>query len=618
MTNLDIDLIAGFIEGLKPPPRMTVSEWADAYRYLAPEASSEHGRFRTSRTPYLKPVMDKLSALDPCQEVVVMKGAQLGFTEAANNWIGYTIDIDPATTLMVMPTDDMAKRNSKMRIDTMVQKSERLMGKIAPAKSRDAQNNTLNKAFPGGVLIMTGANSPSALRSTAAKKLLLDEVDGYPGDVGGEGSPVQLAKARTRTFPKRKILMISTPLLEGTSLIAPEFYKTDQNHWHVPCPHCGHFQDLKFERLMWDKGEPETAAYCCIECSILIEERHKPQMLGAGRMVAHAPENAASRKIGFHVNSLYSPLGWYSWAEAAREYEEAQSDPTKMKTFTNLVLGLPYKEDGDAPEWERLHERAEAYKLNKPPADVFLITAGVDIQKDRIELEIVGWGKGRRSWSLDFRVLVGDTSDQAVWDELAKVVSEQWEREDGFMIPLRMMAVDTGYNTQKVYDFCRRFMPNQVAAIKGSDTMQVAVTSPKTVDVKMDGKKVGRVKLWSLGVSVLKSELYGWLRLSKLEDGSRPANFCTFPQYEGSYFKGLTAEQLMLEKNKRGYTVYRWVKKVERNEPLDCRVYARAASIIAGVDRWEDHHYDAVLNSYIKAAPRSERAKKEPRSSTFW
>lgn len=616
----EYEAISGFLDGLKPDPIMTVSEWADQFRYLAPEASSEHGKFRTSRTPYLKEIMDKLSVLDPTRKIVFMKGSQIGATEAANNWIGYIIDMAPGPSMMVMPTDEMARRNSKLRIDTMVKYSERLRNKIAPAKSRDAQNNTLNKSFPNGVLIMTGANSPSALSSTAIKNMLLDETDRYPSDVGGEGSPIELAETRTNTFPKRKILAISTPVLEGTSIIDKEFKKTDQRHYHVACPHCGTYQDLKFERLQWTAGEPADAAYCCADCGVLIEERHKTVMLAGGLWVAHAPENASVELVGYHLNALYSPLGWLSWAQIAAKYEKAIKDPEKMKVFVNTILGLPYKEDGEAPEWERLHERTEPYKLNKPPVEVCVITAGVDVQKDRLELEIVGWGKGRRSWSLDYRVLLGNTSERAVWDELAKVVSEQWEREDGFIIPLRMMAVDTGYNTQMVYDFCRRFLPHQVAAVKGSDTMQVPVTAPKTVDVKLDGKKVGRVRLWSLGVSVLKSELYGWLRLSKAEDGSRPANFCTFPQYEGSYFKGLTAEQLMLEKNSRGYTVYRWVKKVERNEPLDCRIYARAASIIAGIDRWEDHHYEAVMQQYLRATPRqaSQPAQRERRRSSFW
>lgn len=621
MNDEEREIISGFLEGLKPDPIMTVSEWADQFRYLAPEASAEHGRFRTSRTPYLKEIMDKLSVLDPTRKVVFMKGSQIGATEAANNWIGYIVDMAPGPTMMVMPTDEMARRNSKLRIDSMIKYSERLREKIAPAKSRDSQNNTLNKSFPNGVLIMTSANSPSALSSTAIKNMLLDETDRYPGDVGGEGSPIELAETRTNTFAKKKIFVISTPVLEGTSIIASEFEKTDQRYYHVPCPHCGSTQDLKFERLVWTAGKPKDAAYQCVHCDELIDERHKKVMLAAGDWVAHKPENSSEELVGYHLNALYSPIGWLSWAQIAAKYEKAEKDPEKMKVFVNTILGLPYKEDGEAPQWERLHERTEAYNLNKPPLEVCLITAGVDVQKDRLELEIVGWGKGRRSWSIDFRVLLGDTSDKAVWDQLAKVMDEKWEREDGLVIPMRMMAVDTGYNTQKVYDFCRRFLPHQVAAVKGSDTMQVVVTAPKSVDVKVDGKKIGRVKLWSLGVSVLKSELYGWLRLSKAEDGTKPENFCTFPQYDGSYFKGLTAEQLMLEKNSRGYTVYRWVKKVERNEPLDCRIYARAASVIAGIDRWENHHYDAVIKQYITAAPKpkgGERPQRSRSESSFW
>lgn len=606
--------IKGFLDGLKPEPRITVSEWADKHRYLSPVAAAEPGLWRTSRTPYLKQIMDDLSAYSPVQEVVVMKGAQLGFTEAGNNWIGYIIDSAPAPTLMVQPTDEMVKRNSKMRIDTMVEATPRLREKIAPARSRDSNNTVNSKSFPGGILVMSGANSASGLRSMPAKNLMLDETDAYPLDLDGEGSPIDLAEARTRTFARRKIYKVSTPTLHGQSVIEAAFLKTCQQYFFVPCPDCGHMQPLHWSNLKWDKGKPETARYFCEECGVGIEERHKTRMLAQGEWVATSPENVNQSVKGYHINSLYSPNGWYSWSQAAKDWEDAQGDTPKLKTFINTVLGETWKEEGEAPAWENLYNRRSAYSLNKPSNEVAFLTAGVDIQKDRIELEIVGWCNGKHSYSIDYRVLLGDTSSTAVWDDLAKVVDEQFEREDGAIMPLRLMAVDTGYNTSEVYTFCRRFDQNRVIPIKGQDSLGLIVSAPRAVDTNRRGKKINKTKVWNVGTSVIKSELYGWLRQEIKEDGTVPKGYCYFPQYDQRYFKGLTAEELQFRLVK-GFRKYEWIKKYERNEPLDCRVYARAAASVVGMDRMNDEQFAKILSEYQRKPVESQ---KEKRKSSFW
>lgn len=609
-----LDLVKGFFDGLRPIARLSVSEWSDQYRYLSPNASAEPGLFRTSRTPYLKEIMDKLSSNDVTQEVVVMKGAQLGFTEAGNNWVGYIIDISPAPTLMVMPTDDTVKRNSKIRIDPMIEATPRLREKISPSRSRDSGNTTKQKDFPGGVLVLTGANSAVGLRSMPVKYLFLDEVDGYPLDLEGEGSPIDLARARTRTFARKKIFIVSTPTIEGQSVVEKEFSLTDQRKFHVPCPHCGGMQELLWENVRWEKGKTDTARYYCQHCEQPIEERHKTVMLANGTWVADIPENASSSKVGYHINSLYSPFGWYSWAQAASDYEDAENDENKLRTFTNTVLGVTWKEKGDAPDWENIFNRREAYGLNTVPAEVGFITAGVDVQKDRIELEIVGWCRGKRTYSLDYRVIVGDTEKAEVWNQLAQVVGETWEREDRAVLPLRLMAIDTGYNTQFVYEFCRRFDPTRVMPVKGQDAQAIMISSPRTVDVNWQGKKSGTIQLWNIGVSLIKSETYGYLRLNKGEDGTPPSGYCHFPQYNPEYFKGITAEHLTY-KIVRGFKKYQWEKKFERNEPLDCRVYARAAAAVVGIDRFEEKHWKLIEASYGKSE-KKEAPKK--RKSDFW
>lgn len=612
---MDREIIKGFLDGLRPIKKMDVSEWADKYRYLSPVGSAEPGLWRTGRTPYLKEIMDMLSSHNPVQRVVTIKGAQLGFTEAGNNWIGYIIDNSPAPTLMVMPTDDTVKRNSKIRIDPMVESSPKLKEKIKPARSRDSGNTTYQKEFPGGVLVMTGANSAVGLRSMPVRNLFLDEVDGYPQDLDGEGSPIDLAVARTRTFANRKILIVSTPTIESISAIEREFLKTDQRRFFVPCPYCEHKQYLKFENLKWTEGKPETAHYHCEDCGVGIEERHKTYMLAEGKWVATAPENESPILVGYHINSLYSPYGWYSWVDAAREYEEALKDPQKMKTFVNTVLGETWKDEGEAPAWEAVYNKREAYHENKPTNDVAFITAGVDVQKNRLELEVVGWCRQKRSYSLDYRVLMGNTAEQEVWDALAKVVNEVWTRPDGLQIPMGLMAVDTGYNTQMVYDFCRRFDSTKVIPVKGQDEQATMVTSPRFVDVALSGKKVGRIGVWHVGVSLIKSELYGWLRLQKGEDGSTPYGYCHFPQRDANYFKGLTAEQMEF-RLVRGFRKYQWVKKFDRNEPLDCRVYARAAAEVFGISRFTDEVFEQLVKNYNKANTTTKATKK--RTSDFW
>lgn len=614
---MELTLIQGFIDGLKPEPRISVSEWSDRHRYLSPVSAAEPGQWRTARTPYLRDIMDDLSAYSPVQKVVWKKGAQIGATEGGNNWIGYIIDAAPAPTLMVQPTDDMVKRNSKMRIDPMVEATPRLRDKIAPARSRDSNNTINSKSFPGGILVMAGANSAAGLRSMPARNLFLDEVDAYPQDLDGEGSPIDLAMARTRTFGRKKVYIVSTPTVQGQSVIDLEFDVTDQRYFFVPCPECGGMQHLKFERLRWQEGKPDTVRYHCEHCEHPIEHRHKAKMLAAGKWMPTKPERSRPDVKGYHLNAMYSPFAGYTWENVASEYEAAMNDTPKMKAFVNTVLGESWREQGEAPPYENLYNRREDYPLNQLPKDVAFLTCGVDIQKDRIELEVVGWVEGKRSYSIDYRVLIGETSQKAVWNELAKVVEERWVRADGMELPLRLMAIDSGYNTSEVYTFCRRFDASRVMPTKGDENLNVHVSAPRQVDTARSGKKVGKVKVWRVGVSVIKSELYGWLRLEKDEQGVPPAGYCHFPQYDQRYFRGLVAEELKF-KVVRGFRKYEWVKMYERNEPLDCRVYARAAASVVGMDRFTPEHWAQIRSSYGESRPVVPAAQTKKRKSDFW
>jgi len=607
-------LTKGFWDGLKPDPIVSVSEWADQYRLLDSKSSAMPGKYRTSVTPFLREIMDNLGEYSEVEEVICMKGAQLGVTEAGLNWIGYTVDVSPCPMLFVEPTKEVMELVSKTRVQPMLESTPSLAKKVKPARSRDAGNTLTKKEFPGGIIRMTGANSAAGLRNMPVKRLMLDEVDAYPVDLDGEGNPIDLAKKRTSTFAKRKVFILSTPITKGLSVIEPMFESTDQRYYHVPCPHCGGMQHLKWEHLKYTYNKKTKVAkdvyYECEHCLEPIRERDKTQMLAAGQWISMAPENENRKRVGYHINTLYSPLGWKSWADLAAEYEEGQGDVPKMKTFYNTSLGLTYEEAGDKPEWEQLYNRREDYAINRIPADdIAFLTAGVDIQKDRIELEIVGWAEGKINYSIDYRVLTGYVSGDgsaAVWQKLDAVLNETWTRPDGTILSVRMMCVDSGNWASEVYAFCRKYPASRVVPIKGQDSQITIVAAPKAVNVSRKNKSIDGVKVWRVGVSLLKAELYGWLRLEPGQPG-----YCHFPQYGEEYFKGLTAEELILTKDKDGHTVERWVKKYARNEPLDTRNYARAAANMVGMDSFTPEIWEQWRNARL----RKKTIKK--RKSTF-
>ena len=457
-------------EGLTPDPLLTVSEWSDRHRMLSSKASAEPGRWRTSRTPYLKAIMDCLSPTSPVERVVFMKAAQLGATEMGSNWIGYVIHHAPGPMMAVWPTVEMAKRNSKQRIDPLIEESSALAELIAPARSRDSGNTILAKEFRGGVLVMTGANSAVGLRSMPVRYLFLDEVDGYPLDVEGEGDAISLAEARTRTFARRKIFIVSTPTISGASAIEREYEASDQRRYFVPCPHCSHRQWLRFEQLRWDKGQPETAAYICESCDTAIAEHHKTWMLEHGEWRAMITDGAG-KTAGFHLSSLYSPVGWRSWREIAAAWEAAVSKESgsaaAIKTFKNTELGETWVEEGEAPDWQRLYDRRERWTSGTVPAGGLFLTAGADVQKDRIEVDVWAWGRGLESWLVDHFVIPGGPDDPAAWDKLTALLGRGWQHANDEQNPVSALAGlerDTGVRlsddrskkAQSEQQFCNR------------------------------------------------------------------------------------------------------------------------------------------------------------------
>jgi phage terminase large subunit GpA-like protein len=594
---------------------------------LSQRASSEPGRWRTDRTPYLREIMDCLSPSSPVQRVALMKGAQIGGTECGNCWIGYVIHQAPGPMMAVAPTVELAKRNSRQRIDPLIEESEVLRSRVKERRSRDSGNTVLSKDFPGGVLILTGANSAVGLRSMPARYLFLDEVDGYPGDVEGEGDPILLAERRSATFQRRKILLVSTPKTKSLSRIEREYDASDQRRFFVPCPHCHERQVLDFANLRWPEGRPRETEYACAQCGSLIGERHKTWMLEHGEWWPSA--DGDGRTAGFHLSSLYSPVGWFSWADAAEMYEQAQKTPDLMKGFVNTVLGLPFEEEAEAPV--RLYDRRKAYRIGIVPEPGLFLTAGVDVQKDRIEVEIVAWDRGKESWSADYRVIEGDTARPEVWAKLDELLAKDWPHASGHTLPIRVMCVDAGYATQDVHAWARRHpqaswgpagaaarQPRTAVAIKGRDRGTALLLSVSKADA--GGKRRG-LRVWSVGTPVAKGELYRWLKLDwpkeeALDAGaSYPPGACHFPQYGEEYIKQRTAERLVTRIVKGFRRGSREKEPGRRNGALDCRVYARATAAISGLDRFEERHRRRMEEALARMVERDDERHAPSRSS---
>lgn len=577
MTDPEEIYAESFRAGLRPDPVLKVSEWADRYRVLPQRAAAEPGRWRTSRTPYLREIMDRLSPGDPTQIVVLMKGSQLGGTEAGNNWLGFLIDCSPGPIMMVQPTVEMAKRVSKQRIAAMIEDCPRLRKKVSDARSRDSGNTILAKEFPGGILVITGANSAVGLRSMPVRNLFLDEVDGYDADVDGEGDPVELALKRTATFRRnRKVFIVSTPTVKELSRIERAFQRSDQRRYHVPCPFCGTMAPLLWRNIEWPKDHPEQAAYRCGACQELVPEHHKTAMLEHGRWIAQAEGDGVT--AGYHLSALYSPLGWYSWGEMARDFLVAKHEgPEKLKTWVNTCLGETWEESGETVDEDSLLARREEYPA-EVPLPVLVLTAGVDVQDDRLEVEVVGWRTGEESWGIAYQVLWGDPDTppgdpDSPWTQLDDLLTSTWEREDGARLRTVCCCIDSaGHRTEAVYRYVKDRQGRRVFATVGRAGVGRPIISAPAP--KRQGQSKRPVKLFTVGVDEAKGILFS--RLKGREPGP---GYCHFPVgagYGPEYFLQLTAEKRVIRYIK-GFPKAEWIKTRARNEALDCRVQAHAA-----------------------------------------
>ena len=547
----------------KAPPTLKISEWADKYRRLSPESSAEAGQWRTDRAEYQRGILDAFNNTN-IERIVVMTSSQVGKTEILLNAIGYYIDQNPSPMLCVQPTLAMGQAFSKDRLAAMIRDSDKLKDSVKDARSRDSGNTTMHKAFAGGHISIVGSNSASGLASRPIRILLMDEVDRYETSAGSEGSPISLAIARTKTFWNRKIFMCSTPTVKGISAIEDAFEESDQRYYHVPCPECNHKQVLKWKNVVWDDEKPETANYACDGCGAVISESKKQWMIKNGEWIATKPTNKVA---GFHISELYSV--WSTWADMAKNFLEAKKNPETLKTFINTSLGESWEEQGDSVEYETLLERRLNYDFTNIPEDVLVLTAGCDVQKDRIELQLVGWGKDYLAYVCDYKIFWGDPNSQNVWSDLDAYLKKRFKTDSDRIIPISCTTIDSGgHHTNMVYQFTKPRQGRRVFAIKGLSTAGKPIANRPTF--------VGKNKavLYGVGTDSAKEAIFA--RLATDPDQTT-LHFCS--DLDEEYFKQLTAEK-RITKFVRGRKTLAWKQIRPRNEALDTLVYNFAAIYI--------------------------------------
>lgn len=540
-------------------PRLNLTEWAKEFRILSRESSSNYGRFKPFS--YQVEPMNEISN-QKRRKVVLLWASQLGKSEMINNTIGYYIHQEPSTILFMLPNENDAEDYSKRRLAPMIRDCKSLNDLI---NSNDANNTILIKNFRGGNLALVGSNSPSKLASKPIKVLLVDEADRC--EATKEGDSIKLAEKRTITFADRKIIISSTPTIKGSSAIEAEFASSDRRFFYVDCPHCGFSQTLKFEYLVWDKDKNDnpiydSAKYQCAECGSLLSEQEKNEAVRNGRWIA---QNQSSKTAGFFLNAIYSPF--FKMSDIAKDWYESKNDQLKLQTFINTIKCEGFEPPAVKFSENELYNRREEYTNDNFPASVEFITAGADIQDNRIEINFIGWARGLEAFNLEYVQVWGNTDQDKVWMEAYKELVKKFKREDGKMFAISLACIDSGYNTERTYKLVS--LDKRFIATKGlSEQSSKASFLNKVKNIKKG------VKFMPVGTYAGKNEIYRLLHIDKPSEGYFHYN----ESYTQEFFNQLTAEKIEKVKDKNGYSKLRWVKTRDRNEALDITLLAYAAA----------------------------------------
>jgi terminase, large subunit len=592
--------ISSFKSGLMPDPDTDLIEWAENYFYLPRESSKEYGKYNIDRTPMVREILAELSPSSPTQEIVVQKPTQLAGSTAAIIFLIGTADISPGPSLCIQPTETLAKAFSRKKIDptikAIIKNAGRLVGKIKDQKSRDSTNTILEKIFPGGSWRFAGSNSPAVYRSESVRYIVLDDFDGFDVDVGGEGDPGELADRRTGTFSNRKIYKNSTPTTKGTSNIENAYNLSSQGKFEVPCPRCGEYQYLefggedtkhgiKFERN--DNVEITDYYYICRHCKGRIDEHEKEHMLKMGKYVHKYP----NRKIrGFKYNALYTPVGWVNtWKKIIEVFLASKDNPEKLKTWMNTLMAETFEEKGARPKWEVLSSRAEPYKIITVPPGGMVLTMGTDVHDNRLDIVVRAWGRGEENWLIYWTRIYGNINTTEPWDRHDDVLAMAFRHASGLDLRIVSSAIDSGDNTQTVYNYCRTRKPIVMATYGSQKRGQPVLGKPAKKDIDYKGHRIKNgIEIWPVGTDTVKSLVYQRFNIEEPGPG-----YYHFPLgLDDEYYMQITAEKLVTTYNKKGFRSQDWVviRGNRQNHALDAEVYCYAAAVRAGVPRmnWDE------------------------------
>lgn len=609
-----------YCRGLKPDPELWVDEWADEYMRIPRDTgAAEPGKYRTDRTPYAREPMRCLSPAHPCKRVVTMVASQLMKTQIALNWIGGLIHMAPSNILTLLPSLTLAKRVSS-RIGKTILATPVLNERVASSRSRDSRNTMDTKEFEGGSLYVTTAGSAANLSELSARYVYGDEVDRWEVDVGEEGDPVELAETRGSTFGRNaKFYFSSSPTIKGASRISDLFESSDQRYYYVPCPYCGHMQVLEWENLLYS-ADFSVVHYKCaasgLDCDVLIEEHHKGWMLANGEWRSHAQGDGET--VGFHLNALYSPPGWKEWSDLARQFEKAKKAQAKgdlepMQVFYNTRLAKVWDSAQEQTKAHVLRDRArlENYCLGSMPAGVLMLTAAVDVQANRLELMVMGFGVGMERWVIDHQVIWGDPAHEQTWAVLDEKLKARYRHPCGVGLAILAAGVDSGgHHTDEVYQFCRLRRWRNVFAIKGASKpgRPVIAQRPSMVDVTWKGQtERNGAELWFVGTDTAKDWIYNRY---PFESGPGALHFAN--DLPDEFFDQCVAES-KVARYVKGHKRIEWVKgKADRNEALDLMVYCLAMAHYLGINRYLESDWDRVRQAMAQSGLFDEVATAAP------
>ena len=605
------------LANFKPPENLTVDEWADKYRVL-PDTSAEAGPWRTNRTPYLKEPMRAFT--DPnVNRIVLVSSAQMGKSELELNIIGYIMAQDPGPILYILPGEADGKKFSRQRIAPMIRDCKVLRNKVADVKSRDGGNTILQKMFPGGSLTITGSNSAPALASMPIRFVIGDERDRWADSAGTEGDPWELAQARQITFYNRKSIEVSTPIIKDSSKIEASYNLGTQERWVHRCPNCHEYNEINFETIKFEKLKKvinnkevytvKIEGHVCPDCGYVFSQdvmRRQPAKWEA--------QNPGALKMGirsFWLSAFSSP--WLTWESIILSVVQAENDPEKLKAVYNTKLGKLWEHRDINQSDEELLKRLEEYDAELPQG-VLCLTCGVDTQDDRLEYEVVGWGKNGESWGIKKGYIMSAPDLPETWKRLDDVIDRSYKFKNGQALAIGITLIDSGgHFTQTVYKQCRKRKEKRVFAIKGRGGEGIPIVNPaKRVAIK-DNKHI-TCWLYSLGVDAGKAIIY-----SNIQVQTPGPKYCHFPKgddrgYDLNYFNGLISEKMVKRKTSGGYKwVWEKLPGHRRNEALDCRNYALAGIKILDPD------FDALerrlkeRNKKIITEQKAEKPAKTPR-----